>query len=282
MFNALGNLGTQEQFFEQCGGYHDFDTTVCDKIGGYPEGAVLRHYDSETNCLRTIMSLKDNNQVDFREVGVDGENWKYVDDNPIVGVKIDYSDYIDISKELFLETGVPDLYEVPYDSYLQAFALGSIDCRSIMRGEDEDVIFTVDTSTGEKRAFNGTFFTSAKGASFLDVYGSDTEDFGSVLMGELKPYEWYFVKVGNGSEAAYSSHLRKLSPLTPFSVGIMLSKGDRIRIRNTIVDKCVLKDNGNSGSNEKFSVVHDRQFEDNEIKRTYLVTFANLYRRSMA
>ena len=74
--NAIGNLASQNQFFFLAGGVNTFDQTFCDKIGGYPEGAVLKYLNN--GYLYDVISLVDNNTTNFVTDGVDGVNWKYL------------------------------------------------------------------------------------------------------------------------------------------------------------------------------------------------------------
>lgn len=74
--NAIGNLASQNQFFFLAGGVNTFDATFAGKIGGYPEGAVLKYLNN--GYLYDVISLVDNNTYDFTADGVDGVNWKYL------------------------------------------------------------------------------------------------------------------------------------------------------------------------------------------------------------
>lgn len=73
--NAIGNLATNDLFYHKCGGLNTFDAAFAEKVGGYPKGAVL-DYINGTNVFKVI-SLIDDNAVDFVSVGVDGVNWAY-------------------------------------------------------------------------------------------------------------------------------------------------------------------------------------------------------------
>lgn len=74
--NAIGNLASQNQFYFLAGGINTFDSAFATQIGGYPEGAVLKYLSN--GYLYDVVSLVDNNTVNFNEVGVDGENWQYL------------------------------------------------------------------------------------------------------------------------------------------------------------------------------------------------------------
>lgn len=74
--NAIGNLASQNQFYFMAGGVNTFDQAFCDKIGGYPEGAVLKYLNN--GYLYDVISLVDNNTMNFVTNGVDGVNWKYL------------------------------------------------------------------------------------------------------------------------------------------------------------------------------------------------------------
>ncbi len=77
--NSIGRLGTRSRFFEMCGGYYTFDAAFCDSIGGYAKGAVLEYYIPAQNAMRRVVSLIDNNKVDFTTRGVDGVSWDFCD-----------------------------------------------------------------------------------------------------------------------------------------------------------------------------------------------------------
>lgn len=74
--NGIGNLATRFEFFKRAGGIVTFDSAFASSIGGYPYGAVLDYLDG-TN-LNKVVSLIDNNTVNFTDVGVDGVNWAYL------------------------------------------------------------------------------------------------------------------------------------------------------------------------------------------------------------
>lgn len=74
--NAIGNLASQNQFYFLAGGINTFDATFCASIGGYPEGAVLKYLNN--GYLYDVISLINNNTVDFTAQGVDGVNWAYL------------------------------------------------------------------------------------------------------------------------------------------------------------------------------------------------------------
>ena len=74
-FNAIGNLATRNDFYKACGGLNTFNASLASKIGGYPKGAVLQLLDK--NVLKYVISLVDNNTVNFNTAGVDGVNWMF-------------------------------------------------------------------------------------------------------------------------------------------------------------------------------------------------------------
>ena len=87
--NAIGNLASNDLFYHKCGGLNTFDADFCASIGGYPKGAVLEYLMG--NQLYYVMSLKDNNKIDFTgktptssqsdagitSGGVDSINWVF-------------------------------------------------------------------------------------------------------------------------------------------------------------------------------------------------------------
>lgn len=275
MVNTLGNLGSQEQFFAQCGGYHTFDPAFAAAVGGYHENAIL-HFVDATGAFRTVRSLKDDNLVNFLEVGVDGINWAYADDNPTVSIDVDYSDYEDLSERLFTETGVPDLYEVPFDSYLQAFAVGSLDCESLRRDLSENVKSVAwengDPNQEYTLEVNGMYYSYGTGTSFLDIYHRDSQSFGSVVIGGFFPCEVLYL---NPMLNFY--HASKICPLSPFSCGVFLSKGDKIRVRNTVAEK----DSAVELVSNNRNFTQPRVHTDETLRRKYNYRFAALYRRGL-
>lgn len=73
MNRLLGQISGR-QFLKQCGVLDTFDQNVCDAIGGYPQGAVLQYLDGD--ILYDVVSMRDNNDTDYTNVGVDGINWR--------------------------------------------------------------------------------------------------------------------------------------------------------------------------------------------------------------
>ena len=300
--NAIGNLGTQEQFFEQCGGYHTFDKDICTAIGGYPEGAVLRFYDESTNTLRTVKSLKNNNEDNFLEdrgyIGslqyvYDDEkkvSWVYMDNNPEVGISVDYSDFIDLSDVLLINNGLPDLYEVPYDSFLQLWALGYLECESLLREPQDDweyLIGQIQSGDGWSyinESFNGTFTTMATGRSYIDVYNVDNFKYSSSVIGGYFPYQWMSICQGmldpssiNNYKRTNLKHLAKICPMSIFSCSMILKKGDKIRIRHECYDK--VSDSTLATNAQRMGHIKPRLFTSEELRQTYVYKFANLYKR---
>ena len=301
-FNTIGYMGTQEQFFAQCGGYHTFDEEVCTAIGGYPESAILRFFDEQNNCMRTVYSMVDNNEWNFLVKGVDGEHWKFIDNNHVLNIDIDYSDFIDLSNTLFVETGQADWYTVPYDAYLVMFALSCVDYHSISRNIDEEyadvsVGITVKKQengkllheAGPYQHFDGNLFSSLSGDTFCDIYNVATNttksiklrDDGTLTNGaNLKLFGEFDTDKTFGVNYSY-----KMPRLVISQGNIFVSAGDKIRIRGVYVDTA--KAYENSGyKTEKYkgldlndlSRINDRQYTDQEVRRIYTVKFANLYR----
>lgn len=74
--NGIGNLASRYEFFRRAGGLVTFDSDLSEEIGGYPSGAVLKYMNN--GFLYDVISLVDNNTVDFNAIGVDGVNWGYL------------------------------------------------------------------------------------------------------------------------------------------------------------------------------------------------------------
>lgn len=92
-FNGLGNLLSQFYFFVQNGGQYTFEPEVSDKIGGYPQGAVLSYYDSTKQAAYTVVSLIPNNTYNFvtNPEYIDGEKWK-INEGAETAIQIEYWD----------------------------------------------------------------------------------------------------------------------------------------------------------------------------------------------
>ncbi len=74
--NAIGNMASNDLHYFKCGGLNTFDASFCAAIGGYPKGAVLDYINGYK--LYKVMSLVEGNAVNFLDDGIDGINWKYL------------------------------------------------------------------------------------------------------------------------------------------------------------------------------------------------------------
>ena len=292
--NTIGYIGTQEQFFEQCGGYHTFDTVVCSSIGGYPHGAILRFYQPENKCLRTVYSLVNNNTWNFITNGVDGVHWKYIDDNHVLSMRLDYSKYEDLGETLFCDSGICDWYTVPYNSYLQMFSLSCVDMHSVHRNIDEEY-WRVSTSVEETKdqfgrekwvatepeTFDGSQITTLTGVTYLDVYNKDTNTTKSIrLRGDgsrmcvsVLKREGVYNNLNQDKPIA-CFYAYKVPRLVTAQGGFFLTKGDDIRVRGYYTDICSVPNNPEWG--EVTTVSHG--LTDEDVSRIYCVKFANLYK----
>lgn len=79
-FNGLFYMVSSLNCFLQNGGYITFSQAVSDKIGGYPNGAILDYIDS-TGAYSKVQSLIDNNTNNFVTTPsfIDGVNWKQLE-----------------------------------------------------------------------------------------------------------------------------------------------------------------------------------------------------------
>ncbi|MCD8179777.1 MAG: hypothetical protein LUE98_21205 [Tannerellaceae bacterium] len=77
--NGLFYLSTDQKVYLQNGGYITFNEEVSELIGGYPQGAILDYYNSDTNVWAKVISLVDDNTNNFVDDPslIDGTNWKY-------------------------------------------------------------------------------------------------------------------------------------------------------------------------------------------------------------
>ena len=291
MMNTLGNLGTQEQFFSQCGGYYTFDPEVCTAIGGYPKSAVLRYYDEATNTLRTVYSLQDHNPWNFLTDGVDGSHWMYIDDNPSLSLNIDYSDFIDLSSNLFVETGLADFYEVPFDAWLNLFSFSFCMMQSTAHNSSEDVkaLYKIETNEVDGKAvttryfdyLNAGLFTSLTGTTYLDIHNDKTNTTRSLVLrneGSMSYGASLWTEALNGD---YGMRYFYKQPRYVVGQGTcFLNKGDKIRVRGVYVDAL-----GSTDDYVNFklpfaniSAIHSMTLTDVEVQRYYLCKFANLYK----
>ena len=121
MFNSLAYQATIGGFLLQIGYGITFNQAVCDKIGGYPKGAVLKDFSmtfddtdtSDSRIVRNVISLQPNNTKNFCAgednpdpyvVGteVDGKVWwKYVDDS--------LGEIEQVAPDVFNRTGLAEL-----------------------------------------------------------------------------------------------------------------------------------------------------------------------------
>jgi hypothetical protein len=74
--NGLGKMASQNQWFQQAGGYYTFDPewSNAQTPAGYPKDAILQHI--QGGLLISVRSLVDNNTWDFRTQGIDGVHWE--------------------------------------------------------------------------------------------------------------------------------------------------------------------------------------------------------------
>lgn len=61
--NWLFYLATNDLFYHKCGGLNTFDADFAVKVGGYPNGAILKFIDGTD--IYDVVSLVDDNKVDF-------------------------------------------------------------------------------------------------------------------------------------------------------------------------------------------------------------------------
>lgn len=92
-FNGLGNLLSQFYFYVQNGGQYTFDQDVSDKIGGYPQGAILSYYDTGKQASYTVISLIPNNTFNFvtNPQYIDNTHWK-INSGTGTSIEIEYWD----------------------------------------------------------------------------------------------------------------------------------------------------------------------------------------------
>jgi hypothetical protein len=89
--NAIGNLATKNEFYRMCGGINTFDPEFAEKIGGYPEGAILDYFDGYK--LTKVISLVGDNDFDFRS-GLFGGKWQLLnqDNQTVINGAVIYED----------------------------------------------------------------------------------------------------------------------------------------------------------------------------------------------
>lgn len=101
IFNEIGYESSLGGFLWQAGICPTFNQAICDKIGGYPQGTILKDFsrafednDEDFAIVRDVISLQDNNMMNFvysksnpepYEIGSEDENgivwWKYIDED---------------------------------------------------------------------------------------------------------------------------------------------------------------------------------------------------------
>ena len=112
-FNGMFYLMSSQTCFLQNGGIITFDQDVSNKIGGYPQGAILDYMTPENSYVK-VKSLIDNNTYNFVTTPsyIDGEHWEEITISAttswgnITGTlsnQTDLTDYVNQSKAL--ETG---------------------------------------------------------------------------------------------------------------------------------------------------------------------------------
>lgn len=72
--NAIGNMGTKNDFYCMCGGINTFNPDFAQKIGGYPKGAILDYFDGIN--FSKVISTVGNNMVDFNAKGFSDGSWR--------------------------------------------------------------------------------------------------------------------------------------------------------------------------------------------------------------
>ena len=88
LMNKLFAQISGRQFLNQCGYIDTFDQKVCDAIGGYPRGAVLKYLIGD--ILYDVVSLVDSNTIDYTKVGIDNVNWKIYGSSVFTYIYPDY------------------------------------------------------------------------------------------------------------------------------------------------------------------------------------------------
>lgn len=74
--NSIGFMATNDLFYHKCGGLNTFDANFSEKVGGYPQGAVLQYLNGR--YLYNVISLHDNNTFNFvAENSINGVDWAY-------------------------------------------------------------------------------------------------------------------------------------------------------------------------------------------------------------
>lgn len=88
-FNGLGNLLSQFYFYVQNGGVYTFEQEVSDKIGGYPQNAILWYFPTNEDPYK-VESLIPNNTKNFvtNPEFIDDKNWRRLSSSGGVGQAI--------------------------------------------------------------------------------------------------------------------------------------------------------------------------------------------------
>lgn len=84
--NGLFYLSTDFKYFCMAGGYITFNQTVCDVIGGYPQGAILQKYDVNSASFQYLRSLVDDNTYNFNILPDNPQMWENVGINASIPI----------------------------------------------------------------------------------------------------------------------------------------------------------------------------------------------------
>lgn len=118
-FNGLGNLLSQFYFYVQNGGVYTFEQEVSDKIGGYPQNAILWYFPTNEDPYK-VESLIPNNTKNFvtNPEFIDGKNWRRLSSSGGVGQAIGQIIQLACTADYVPEGSVPcNGYEYSKDQF---------------------------------------------------------------------------------------------------------------------------------------------------------------------
>ena len=150
--NAIGYLASANEYARACGQIVTFDPNLATKIGGYARGAVLEFCNGTDYCK--VISLVDNNMVDFNTVGIDGQNWRRLDQDKggDIGLictvpNIQWNSNITASNILQHDQyGLPQVpigsFYVPRAGKLEVTGSASVSYSTIETGQSSDIFFS--------------------------------------------------------------------------------------------------------------------------------------------
>ena len=199
-FNGMFYLMSSQTCFLQNGGIITFDQAVSDKIGGYPQGAIL-DYMTPNNIYVKVRSLIDDNTYNFVTTPsyINGEHWEEItmsaltswgDITGTLSNQTDLTDYVNQSKAL--ETGSVSSDADVYADVLKYKNSGTETGIDVIKPDNYEVVGTPTIS-------DDAVFSPTSSTSYITFHASIFSNIGS------KPWEikWRAVYLGENNTNSY-------------------------------------------------------------------------------